>query len=447
MQPSTEGARAHAPSGIRHSMMLEVNEYLVLDLVRAEAETTRPEIAARLGLSAASVSRIVRRLVARGLVIERPGVSAGGGRPRSTIAFNHRAGCVIGVDLGGTRCHGVLADLSGEVLEQDVRPVGRDGGPFPTLAACIRRMRTRAAKRGLPVSALAVGIPAILEPEHGLAVGGPSVGWDGFPIVSELGAILDMPFVVENDANLAALAHAWRGDGRTSSDFAVLAIGTGIGAGIISGGRLLKGRRNGAGEAGYLVLDRSLLRGSGSGGRGAFERLASGPAILALAREQRPAVAHRPTARRPRLAGSGPHREPDELTTASIFRDALTGDALANDLLDRVAEDVAMAVVAIAAITDPELVILDGAVGRALAPWRDTMADLIEAALPAPPRLAISTLGSDATALGAVAAALELAASNRAPDGFVDSVAVQVGQGGRARGSLRRSRPEVADVP
>jgi predicted NBD/HSP70 family sugar kinase len=409
--------------------MLEVNEYLVLDLVRAEAETTRPEIATRLGLSAASVSRIVRRLVARGLVTERPGVSVGGGRPRSTIAFNDQAGCVIGVDLGGTRCHGVLADLSGSVLEQDVRPVGHDGGPFPTLLACIARMQERAAALGMPVTALAVGIPAILEP-MGVAVSGPSVGWDGFPVVAELGAVVDMPFVVENDANLAALAHAWRGDGRASSEFVVLAMGTGIGAGIISGGRLLKGHRNGAGEAGFLVLDRRLLRVGSPGGRGALERLAAGPAIAGEARRRL-----RDTSVRSVLREHG-----DALTTADVFAAAARDDRLACRILDAVVEDVAMTVVAIAAITDPELVILDGAVGRALAPWRERLVELVERALPAPPSLVISTLGQDATTLGAVAAALELAAGHRPADFALASVAVQVGPGDRAAAYLRRER-------
>lgn len=409
-----------AVPGIRHSVMLEVNEYLVLDLVRARSETTRPEIAAQLGLSAATVSRIVRRLVSRGLVIERPGASTGG-RPRSTIAFNDQASGVVGVDLGGTRCHGMLADLSGEVIGEDVRPTDGGGGPFPSLVACIRTLLGEASRRGLPVAAVAVGIPAILEPQSGLAVGGPSVGWEGFPVVAELAAVIDMPFVVENDANLAALAHAWRGDGRTSSEFAVLAVGTGIGAGIVSGGRLLKGRRHAAGEAGYLVLDRALLREPSSGGRGGLERRASGPAIVAIA-ERLLGEDRRPSFLRDRAA---------PLTAASVFEAAHAGDPIACDVLQSVIEQVAMAVIALGALVDPELVILEGAVGRALAAWLPDMAELVDRALRAPPRLVVSSLGADATALGAVAAALELAASHRAPDAIFDSVAVHVGPGQR----------------
>src|SRR3954464_2541616 len=107
---SVRATAAPRPAGaIRHDVMLEVNEHLVLDHVRQHGETTRLEIGQSPGLSAASVSRIVRRLVDKGLVSEEPGESTGG-RPRSSVRFNRLAGCVIGIDLGGTRCHGLLAD-------------------------------------------------------------------------------------------------------------------------------------------------------------------------------------------------------------------------------------------------------------------------------------------------------------------------------------------------
>jgi predicted NBD/HSP70 family sugar kinase len=130
----------------------------------------------------------------------------------------------------------------------------------------------------------------------------------------------------------------------------------------------------------------------------------------------------------------------EALTTADVFAAAARDDRLACGILDAVVEDVAMTVVALAAITDPELVILDGAVGHALAPWSERLVELVERALPAPPALVISTLGQDATTLGAVAAALELAAGHRPADLAPASVAVHVGPGDRAAVYLRRER-------
>lgn len=422
-EPGSRG-RAAGPA-MRHGVMLEVNEYLVLDLVRHRGETTRPEIGTELGLSAATVSRIVRRLIDQGHVTEGPGSSTGG-RPRSVVRFNPLAGCVIGVDLGGSRCHGLLADLTGATLAESTRPIVDEGEPFPALLTTIRALRRRARELGLPVAAVAVGVAAIVDQETGVASGGPHVHWDGFPIVRELGAVVDLPFVVDNDVNLAALAHAWRGDGRGRTGFVVLALGTGIGAAIVADGRLLRGRRSAAGEVGYLVLERSLLREHAANGPGALEELASGPAIVALA-QQRLAADATPCAL----------RSIDPLTPEAILAAAAAGDALASAIVDKVADDVAMAVIALAAVVDPEVIVLDGSVGRALAPWLDGIAALVARHLPDPPAIAISSLDTEATALGAVAAALQLARRRGAPGPYVDTLTV----GGTPDAA---SRPDVA---
>ena len=117
-----------------------------------------------------------------------------------------------------------------------------------------------------------------------MAIGGPNVHWHGFPLVSRLREHLDVPFVVDNDVNLAALGHAWKGDARGFSDFVVLSLGTGIGAAVVVDGRLLKGRNSGAGEVGYMVLDRDLLGAPRPDELGSFETLASGVGFATLAR-------------------------------------------------------------------------------------------------------------------------------------------------------------------
>ena len=217
-----------------------------------------------------------------------------------------------------------------------------------------------------------------------------------------------LPFVLDNAVNLAALAHAWRGEGRGRSGFVVLALGTGIGAAIVADGRLLRGRRSGAGEVGYLVVDRAQLRGPRPGGIGALEAIASGPALVAEAA---------------RLG------VPAEVaaTPEAVLRTAAAGDpqaaAVARDLVDHVA----MTLIAVAATTDPELVVLDGTVGVALEPWLDALRDLVARHLPFPPALAISSLGTEATALGAVAAALQLARKRGAPGPYADTLTVGAG--------------------
>src|ERR1700689_3627028 len=135
------------------SSIMETNQFLVLDAIRLAGATTRPALAADLDLSPASVSRIVRRLLADGLVIEEPGPSDGVGRNRDVLRFNRRSGAVIAIDLGGTKCHGALADLAGDVLAEDQRPTFASGSPASSLLASIGTLRQAAAAEGVQVRA------------------------------------------------------------------------------------------------------------------------------------------------------------------------------------------------------------------------------------------------------------------------------------------------------
>jgi glucokinase len=389
---------------IRHGLMLQLNEQLVLDFVHEQGSTTRPEIAASLGLSAATVSRAIRRLVGRDLVREEPGHSTGG-RPRTTISFNSLSGCVIGIDLGGTKCHAMLADLSGDLLIEEVRPSDADGGPFETLVESVARLTRGKERAGAPVAAVAVGVPAIVEPSTGVAIGGPNVHWHGFPLMSELRQRLDVPFVVDNDVNLAALGHAWKGDARGFSDFIVLSLGTGIGAAVVVDGRLLRGRHSGAGEVGYMVLDRGQLGIPRPDDLGSFETLASGVGMAALA-----GAALQGDARASALRELG-----HDPTSRDVFAAADAGDEVATGIIERMVEHVAMVVINMGSMVDTDVVVLDGSVGLALGRWAPDIEGIAAQHLPSSPKVVISSLAGEATAIGAVAAALDLSRSQRGP--------------------------------
>jgi glucokinase len=391
--------------------MLEVNEFLVLDYVREHDPTSRTDIARELGLSAASVGRIVGRLRQDGLVADAgPGRSIGG-RPRALVSYRRDAGTVIAVDLGGTRCHAALADLAGTVLADDVHPTHSAGDAFSTLLAAIDVMSREAERREMPVVALAVGVPGILDPQRGLARDAPHVGWDDFPVVDRLSSAVEIPFVVDNDVNLAALAHAWRGDGRMVDHFVTLSVGTGTGAAIVSDGRLLQGHNNGAGEVGYLIASPELLGRPITNGLGAFESFASGPGIAARAREL---IAGAPESS---LALA-------EITPEAVLAASAAGDPLARQVVDELLDHLAVAIVALASTVDPELIILEGGLGRSLGPYLERLVARIAPSLPSPPRIVISRLGSDATVIGAIAAALELARRRTAPAAVLGAFAM-----------------------
>jgi glucokinase len=389
--------------------MLEVNEFLVLDYVRGHERTSRPEIGRALGLSPSSVSRIIGRMIRSGIVLESAGPTTAAGRPRRVIAFNHAAGAVMAVDLGGTKCHGALADLSGMFVVEHVRPTRTGDGAFAALADMIDLLRIEAADREIPLSAVAIGIPAILDPDTGVAVGGPNVEWQGFEIVRRLRQRLDIPFLVENDANLAALAHAWRGDGRGVDHFVTISIGTGIGAAIVANGRLVKGRHNAAGEIGYYLMGRDELHRPRTDDLGGFEAVAAGPSIARRAVE---------------LLESGgveSSLSPGDVTPEQVFAGASSGDALACAVIDELLDSVALAFVEVIATVDPELIILEGSIGRSMEPHLAELVRRIAPHVPVLPRVLVSGLGPNATVVGATAAALQLARWQGVPDALAQA--------------------------
>ncbi|MCC7107625.1 MAG: ROK family transcriptional regulator, partial [Chloroflexi bacterium] len=341
--------------------MLEVNEFLVLDFIRGRDRTTRPEICRALGLAPSTVGRIVMRLAAEGAVVEERQPRHGPGRPPVYISFNRQAGCVLAVDLGGTLCRGAVADLGGDIVDRDVRPTHDQGRPFDTLLASVAALQRIAEKRGLPPRALAIGVPASIDPDTLLGFSGPAVDWEGFDLLPALVQEIDLPFAVENDVNLDALAQAWRGEARRVNDYAVLSIGTGVGGGVVTGGRLLKGRHHAGGELGGIVTDLGMLRQPPWPG-GALEGMIAGPALVRRTAELLAAAPAGDPVRTSELATGTPSPE-------RIFETAAVGDPLALRVIDELIEHLAVAIIGIGAILDPEIIILDGGIGRSMGPY------------------------------------------------------------------------------
>lgn len=382
------------------SSITETNQFLVLDAIRSAGATTRPALAADLDLSPASVSRIVRRLLAESLVIEEPGPSDGVGRNRDVLRFNQRAGAVIAIDLGGTKCHGALADLAGDILAEDLRPTFAGGSPATSLLAAISALRTAAAREQLPVRAVCVGIPALVNPDTGLVDAGPNVHWHEFDLTGLLRSELTEPFAVENDVNLAGVGEAWQGGGVGLGSFVALSLGTGIGAAVVLDGQVVRGRHNAAGEIGYLITRPSQLDGVPRAG---LEDLISGSALVTLARE---------------LATASPEQtslDPAAITPMLLFEAAAAGDQVAAAVIAELVSAVAITVAAVTALVDPARVILGGSIGRALAPYLDQLNTLVEKVTYRAPELVVSTLGPKATVVGAIASALALHRDAHAP--------------------------------
>ncbi len=378
----------------------ELNTFLVLDGVRSRGQATRSQLARELGLSDASVSRIVKRLLAAGSIEELPGDPAARGRTPSILRFVSPVGGVLAVDLGGTRCHGALADLAGGTVAEDFRPAGEGRNAAGALLACIAALKSRAGQLGMPVRAVVVGIPALIDPVTGLATAGPNVHWQGFDLIGILTETVQEPFDVDNDVNLGALGQAWRGDGRGIRSFVTMSLGTGIGGAVVIDGHLIRGHHNAAGELAYFPVWRGNSESTGS--RCGFEDVASGPALRARAAA---------------LIGAGEvtSLRPEAFDVADVFAAAKAGDRVGQRVVGELVSYVATAVAGTTALIDPDRIILDGSIGRALGPWLPELCDLVATQVFRPPDVVVSTLGPNATVIGAIARALAVVSELDAP--------------------------------
>jgi predicted NBD/HSP70 family sugar kinase len=386
---------------IRQASLLEVNEFLVLDYIREHGPTTRGQVGREVGISRASVSRIVNRLRRSGEVIETAGVSPRGGRPSDIIEFNYQSGSVIVADIGRRQCHVVVADLVGTITTDLVRPTLAAKSPYETLRGLVLEAQTEAATHELPVSALVVGLPAVLDGDTGAARFSP---WDfgGTDLVKSLARDTSLPILLENEANLAALAQAWRGLGRGLRDFAVISIGSGLGGAVVANGQLVKGRNNAAGEVGFLVSAPVDLAEASGHVIPTLEGLVGAAGITRRARS------HAAT-----LGVSAPLSM--ELDPEDIFLAAGRGQEWAVRTVDETLDLIALVVIAISATVNPERVIFDGGVGRSLGRYIERIAERVRPRLPYLPDLRDSELGPNSTGIGGVAAGLELARQQRAP--------------------------------
>jgi predicted NBD/HSP70 family sugar kinase len=399
------------------------NERVLLDALRAAGSTSRAELARSTGLSKPTVSAALANLERAGLVRPTGEVSRGQGRGRAAVLYtaDPTAGYVIGVDVGREWLRAAAADLDGTVVgRRDTPNTARTAQAMVTDAA--RLARSVAAETGLDWSQVVhtvVGSPGVTDPgTHRVRYAVNLPGWGRSGLFERLHAELGTGLDVMNDANLAALGEYALGAGQGSRLFAYLWVGTGLGAGVVADGKLFRGGHGAAGEIGYLPMfplpaDAGEALGHGGDPRAAgpqsLTRGAAGAATAAASARGGPmedAVCADAVVALARSLGM------PEATTRSardVFAAARAGDATALRVVEREGARLAHAVAALAAVLDPELVVLGGGVGRngdlLLAPLRAGLRDLT----PLRPRVVGSALGDDAELLGAVARAAEAA--------------------------------------
>ncbi|WP_069465460.1 ROK family protein, partial [Actinacidiphila rubida] len=267
----------------------EVGRLRVLEALHAAPRSSRPELVRVTGLSRATVSSLIADLIAVGLVTEDEGADETEprrtGRPAQSLSLVPTAGYAIGADIGHQHVRVILCDLFGSVLWEHWVAKEVDRAPEETLdlvAVLVGRALQETGVARARVLGIGAGIASPVELGSGaLGAEGIMPGWVGMRLTDELRRRTSLPVRVTNDANAGALAERMYGAGRDAGDMVYVRLSAGIGAGIVSSGRLLLGARGLAGEIGHLPLiaDGLICR---CGNRGCLETVASPVAIARL---------------------------------------------------------------------------------------------------------------------------------------------------------------------
>ncbi|WP_435744505.1 ROK family protein [Nocardioides sp. SYSU DS0663] len=259
----------------------------VFDLLRDGQPRTRAQLAESSGLARSTIAARIDALMRLGLVAPYGGGVSTGGRPPSLLALNPLAWVVAGVDIGASHATAALADLSGQVLVERREELDVALGPKHVLGWVEDVLAELLAEQGRGVAELAaigVGLPGPVEHSTGRAINPPIMpGWDGYDVPAHVQRAYDVPVLVDNDVNIMALGeqHAHL---RDVADLLFVKVSTGIGAGIISGGRLQRGAQGTAGDLGHVAVGRAADVLCRCGNRGCLEAVAAGPAVAAALR-------------------------------------------------------------------------------------------------------------------------------------------------------------------
>ena len=253
----------------------------ILELIRDGRARTRTDLVEMTGLARSTVAQRVDSLVAKQLVVSRPGSTSTGGRPPELLVFNRHEGVVLGIALGATRAMIAVADLEGEVLAEHMEEVDIAAGPELVLewaAATLSDLLIRADRPRSSLRCVGVGLPGPIERGSGRPVCPPLMpGWDGFGVRDWLQRRLGVPVLVDNDVNAMALGET-RGRSAPAHLIFVKA-GTGIGVGITSEGVLQRGSQGAAGDLGHTRTHGHDDVACRCGSYGCLEAVAGGGAL------------------------------------------------------------------------------------------------------------------------------------------------------------------------
>ncbi len=328
----------------RHDLVRKINQQRVMKIISEQNPIGIPQLIKFSGLSRPTVDLIVELFLENELIRESGFTQGRPGRRAVLYELDPNTGFGVGVDLGGSKIACAIADVGGKILADAYEPINPQGGSL-IIAQIIELIKSVAQKAGIPsekIRQISIGTPGIISKDGKLSLGANIGNLDGMHLASILKKLFDVEVDVENDLNLAAVGEYLHGAAKEVLNFALVQLGTGIGAGIFIDGQLVRGSRGAAGEISFLPLFGNLedpwaiengLVESVVGTKGIIKRYES------LTKSKA------------------------SITVKEIFALAKAGDETAVAVVQEVGKYLGYVCASLKAVADPELIIIGGGIG------------------------------------------------------------------------------------
>ena len=303
----------------------------------------------------------------------------------------------FGVDIGGTTVKMGYFDEAGKLVDKWEIPTVKDNGGEKILPDVVKAIESKLAAEGVEKDALAgvgIGVPGPIFAD-GTVNRCVNLGWGVFNVADKVRELLGMPELavkVGNDANVAALGEMWQGGAKGSTDVILVTLGTGVGGGIIVGGKIVAGSNGAGGEIGHITVNPDEIEACNCGQYGCLEQYASATGIVRMAKRQLAKTAENTSL-----------SKFSELTAKDIFDEAKAGDEVAMDLVDELGQILGGALSNMACVVNPEVIVIGGGVSKAGQILIDTIQKhFIETSFHAcrDTRFELASLGNDAGIYG-----------------------------------------------
>ncbi len=261
----------------------------------------------------------------------------------------------FGIDIGGTTVKCGLFDIQGNAIDKWEIPTRSEGNGaliIPDVAVTILSKIVEMKLDKEEIAGVGVGIPGPVN-EDGVVLVAVNLHWGRVDLVAELRRLTGLPTYVGNDANVAALGEMWKGGGEGHRNVVMVTLGTGVGGGIICGGKIITGSHGAGGEIGHIHVTDDVDKPCGCGNRGCLEQVASATGVVYLANKKL-AASDAPSVLRD-----------TEVTAKSVWDAVKEGDALALEVAEEFGNYLGTALACVSGIVDPEIFVIGGGVSKA----------------------------------------------------------------------------------